>query len=292
MKKVVNPLTDRNMALDGRTAQRLLSQGTVVQAQGRLLRPAHAALEERATQLGLPRAVWDYPATTPEDALEPLARAIEALGEARARIQTGVAATRAPAIENPMPDADIDALLDAEEPAQEQAPPVAIDPDKYYLLYVNGALMTWNVGDGAVTLKGDQVAAQLEDLRELLEDDVVEAREVPQQAEVREDPGRGRTIVFYSYDNSRLENNRDRARTAVELLDSEARYQLFGNWGQAGERLQAVEWHVNTNPYGFRGRRKDPEQKVHDADDIDPMTIVGIDSSRWARAAQYGKAIR
>ena len=131
-----------------------------------------------------------------------------------------------------MPDADIDALLDVAEP---------VDPDKSYLLHINGTLTTWNVGDGPVAIKGDLVAAQLEDLRDLLEDDVIEAREVPQEAEVRDDPDRGRTIVFYSYDNSRLENSQGRARTAVDLLDREARYQLFGNWGQAGEALLAVE---------------------------------------------------
>ena len=289
MVQVTNPLTGRKVELEGPTARKLLRQGTVVQAGDRLLRPAQAALEERAQALGLPRGVWRFPATVDPGTIDRVARAVAALGEAQGRrIGPDVAAARAPGVDNPLAnplaDADIDALL------------LDLDPDKYYLLYVGGALTTWNEGDGAVALKGDQAAAHFDDLRELLEEEEgggpVEAREVPQEAEVRDDPGFGRMVVFYSYDNSQLEHNRSRARTAVRLLRRGTRYQLFGHWGQAGEPLQAVEWHVNNHPQGFRGRAGDRTQRVHDADDVNPLVLNGVDASRWNAATQYGKAIR
>ena len=310
---LVNPLTGRNIALEGRTAQRLLQRGELVHQNGRLLRPSHAAFEQQAQALGLPKSVWSFPPTTQADVLEPAARAFAALGVARGRIQDGAAAPRAPASslleKNLLPDGFIDGVI-AQTPLPRRA---ALDPDKHYLLRLDGALHTWPAtdlkdddvdfgvaprpqapGDGAVALPGGAAESVLADVYDVaaLDDMKVQVEKVPAGAAVVDEPGHGRVITFYSYDNSQLEHNRGRARAAVALLNPEARYQLYSNWGQANEPFELVQWHVSSHPQGFQGRRGVKTQTVHDADDIEALVLVGLDNYRWENASHYGKVIR
>ena len=306
----INPDTGRKIKRGAATWRRLHKRGYRVVGE-RLLRPAHADLEDRAIQL---RGVGANPLNLPANVTDDMIARHNADFDVLERIQQRLLPAGAPQHE-PLTDAEADAVLaelfaalDEDDAAEEAIrgargeirltrgsdPTQLLEPGRYYTLEVDGVLHTFpriaaDVRPPSAAIPEGEVTHELvEEILEFFADDPnLRLELVPVEDEPSIDEHG--VISYRSFERLRLENHRELTGAVMAALQGDTLYSLYGRLGQHEGDGSPVAYHGDDRVQPLRIGNRLEEQNL--GANIPRNSLFGIDTARWEKGRGYTAVI-